>query len=82
MGDCYYYGHGVEQDFEKAAYWFEISAEQGYTRAQIILGNCYKLGAGVPQDNKKAKMWYDKAKENGEEFDEELLELMKEAFNS
>ena len=39
-------------------------------------------GRGVEQNFEKAKMWHDRAKENGEELDEELLQEMKEAFNS
>ena len=57
------------------------AAEQDNGCAQRNLGNCYLLGAGVPQDEEKAKMWHDKAKENGCEFDEELLQEMKKAFN-
>ena len=81
LGECYYYGHGVEQDFKKAVYWYTKAAEQNFGFAQKLLGNCYLLGSGVPQDNEKAKMWHDKAKENGCEFDEELLQEMKKTFN-
>lgn len=33
----YYNGDGVEQDYYKAVYWYEKSAEQGHTIAKEIL---------------------------------------------
>ena len=34
LGDCYFNGRGVPQDFSLALGWFEASANQGFTRAQ------------------------------------------------
>jgi len=36
-------------------------AEQGITKAQVIMGILYKYGKGVGQDYEKAKEWYEKA---------------------
>ena len=63
LGDCYYKGVGVAQDYEKAVYWYTKAAEQGYPYAQKKLGDCYYKGEGVAQDYEKAVYWYTKAAE-------------------
>lgn len=40
-------GSGVEQDYNKAAYWFEKSAEQGDADACEVLAQFYEIGLGV-----------------------------------
>lgn len=65
LGDRYYYGKGVEQDYEKAVYWYKLSAEQGVKLAQYNLAGCYELGRGVEQSIEKALEWYRKAAEKG-----------------
>ena len=37
MGLCYYNGYGIEQDYEKAIYWYEKAADQGHSGAAIQL---------------------------------------------
>ena len=32
IGDCYYFGNGVQQDYKQAVYWFRKAAEQGNPR--------------------------------------------------
>ena len=41
LGDCYYNGIGVEQDYAEAVKWYRKSAEQGHLVAQDNLGFCY-----------------------------------------
>lgn len=65
IGYCYYYGKGVEQNFENAVYWFQKAAEQGHAKAQYMLGNCYYDGKGVDKDNEEAFTWYRKAAGQG-----------------
>ena len=65
LGECYYYGWGVEQDYKQAVAWFIKAAEQGYAYAQCNLGVCYGYGQGVEQDNKQAVAWFIKAAEQG-----------------
>lgn len=36
LGDCYYYGLGVEQNYEEAVKWYRKSAEQGNEYAKKI----------------------------------------------
>ncbi len=57
LGNRYYYGRGVPQDFAEAVVWYRRAAEQGYSEAQFILGHMYADGQGVPQDHTLAQMW-------------------------
>ena len=66
LGDCYYFGRGVQQDYAKAVYWYEKSAEQGKAYAQNSLGVCYYFGRGVQQDYAQAVFWYEKSAEQGD----------------
>jgi len=65
LGQCYYYGHGVENDYEKAVYWLAKSAERGYFYAQYYLGQCYLYGRGVKKDTEKGVHWLAKSGEQG-----------------
>ncbi len=64
LGDCYYFGRGVEQNYEKAVEWYTEAAEQDNADAQYMLGCCYYFGEGVSQNYKTAVKWYTKAAEN------------------
>lgn len=37
LGNTYYYGEGVAQDYAQAVYWFQKAAEQGHSDAKKIL---------------------------------------------
>jgi TPR repeat protein len=50
LGDCFYAGRGVAQDYSQAAYWFGKAAEQGDAMAQYNLGSYYFNGHGVAQE--------------------------------
>ena len=43
----YYYGNGIEKDYEEAVKWFRTAAEQGDSEAQYKLGICYYYGYGI-----------------------------------
>lgn len=58
LGDRYYKGEDIEQDYEEAVTWFRKAAEQGLAEAQMKLGQCYYNGDGIPQDYKEAVKWY------------------------
>ena len=68
LGDCYYYGHGVQKDYTKAVEWYQKAANQGNATAQCNLGFCYYYGYGVQQDYKQAVEWYQKAANQGYAF--------------
>ena len=50
MGGVYRDGLMVEQDFEKAAYWYDLAAQQGNKYGLYNLGLFYQEGVGVEQD--------------------------------
>jgi TPR repeat protein len=66
LGNMYYKGKGVQQDFKQAAAWYQKAAEQGFAEAQINLGYMYDEGKGVQQDFKQAAAWYQKAADQGD----------------
>lgn len=53
-------------DQEKAAYWWNESAQNGYVPAFNKIGICYKKGIGVAKDMYKAIEWLKKGAEAGE----------------
>ena len=65
LGDCYYEGKGVSEDYEQAVFWYRKAAEQGYVKAQHDLGYCYQYGKGVEKDYEQAVYWYRKAADQG-----------------
>lgn len=65
LGNCYYAGNGVEQNYYEAVKWYRKAAEQGNASAQNNLGNCYYFGKGVEQNYYEAVKWYRKAAEQG-----------------
>ncbi|MDF7669978.1 tetratricopeptide repeat protein [Orbaceae bacterium ESL0721] len=54
LGVRYYNGYGVDINYEEAAKWFSLSADQGITMAQFNLGYMYTRGLGVKVDNNRA----------------------------
>lgn len=50
-------------NYKKAKYWFEKSAEQGHKFGEEHLASMYEHGYGVDRDIEKALYWYTKAAE-------------------
>ena len=65
LGNLYYHGAGVEQNYAEAFTWYQTSAEEGYAVAQCNLGDMYYDGEGVQQDYAEAIAWYRKSAEQG-----------------
>lgn len=63
LGECYFKGHGVEENLEQAVSWFRKAAEQGYPAAQYQLGRYYC--SGVEMNFGQAVSWFRKAAEQG-----------------
>ena len=61
LGDLYYYGEGVSQDFEQAKIYYEQAAAGGNDSALFSLGELYYYGEGVSQDYLQAKNYYEQA---------------------
>jgi len=60
--------YSQEGNVEKAIYWYEIAANNGYIQAQRTLGNLYSglLKSDVKKDFIKAEYWYKKALKNND----------------
>ena len=65
LGQMYYLGWGVSQDYEEARKWYRKAADQGHAEAQLLLGVMYDNGWGVLNDNVTAHMWFSVASANG-----------------
>ncbi|MBP3530171.1 MAG: SEL1-like repeat protein, partial [Thermoguttaceae bacterium] len=65
LGDCYYYGNGVEENNEKAVEWYRKAAEKDDAQGLLNLGVCYYNGEGVDENIDEAMSWYRKASAEG-----------------
>ncbi len=65
LGDRYYYGKNVKQNYAKAVEWYQKAAELGVELAQYNLAGCYEEGRGVAKDRTIALDWYKKAAAQG-----------------
>lgn len=64
LGDCYYEGRGVEQDYAAAVKWYQKAAGEN-AEAQYRLAVCYSAGWGVQEDPAEAVRWCRKSAEQG-----------------
>jgi hypothetical protein len=65
IGLFYSGGLGVPKDMAKAAYWYELAAQQGDPDAQYQTAGYYMAGQGVAKDPAKAAEWFRKSAEGG-----------------
>lgn len=75
-GYIYEKGIGIEQNYEKAYYYYTLAAETKYIKAMIKLGDWYKIGIFLNRNIDFAIKWYEKAaKEDDIEAIEKLIEI-------
>ena len=67
LGNMYYKGQGVLQDYKQAVKWYRLAADQGNAAAQFNLGVSYYKGQGVPKNYINAHMWINISASNGNE---------------
>ena len=65
MGRIYVYGQGVKTDYKKAAYYYNISAENNHAEAQCMYATMCHMGIGIQQDDDIAFKWYTKSANQG-----------------
>jgi uncharacterized protein len=53
-------------NYEEAAKWFRLAAEQGDVVAERYLGAMYANGQGIARDDREAVKWYGRAAEQGD----------------
>lgn len=73
LGNMYYQGQGVAQNYAEAAKWFRKAAEQGDAHGQYILGLMYVAEQGVAQDFAEGEKWLRKAADQGHKEAQEGL---------
>lgn len=73
IGELYYYGDGVEQDYAQAMAWYQKAAELGDAKAMNNIGALYYNGWGVRADRAQAKEWFQRAADAGNELAKENL---------
>lgn len=61
LGDMYRLGQGVNQNMEKAVFWYTKAAENDYLPSQKVLAVAYQQGLlGLSQNEELAKYWMEK----------------------
>ncbi|WP_180900641.1 SEL1-like repeat protein [Martelella soudanensis] len=65
IGLRYLDGLGFDQDFAKAAFWFDLAAERGSAPGAFQLGSLYEKGTGLGEDAGKAVALYREAADKG-----------------
>ena len=76
MGEVYYKGYGVLQNFEAAHAWLKLSADKGDAESLFLLGNMYMFGMGVKKDVVTAKQFFERAAKQGHAKAAESLKLI------
>ena len=66
LGECFFYGRGVSQDYAKAIHWYIQSSDRGDCSSQKKLADCYYLGQGTDRNLAKAAYRYEQAAEQGD----------------
>jgi TPR repeat protein len=61
LGDIYFRGEGVKQDYPAALEWYLKSAGQGNNHAQLAAGTMYAQGHGTEQNYAEANKWFRRA---------------------
>jgi hypothetical protein len=65
VGECYYYGRSINQNYKEAVKWYTLAAKQGHPVAQSDLGHMYDFGYGVEANFHEAAKWYNRSAEQG-----------------
>lgn len=65
LGDKYYSGNKIEQDYDLAMFYFRMAARFNYNKAQFYIGYMYEKAYGVARNYDNAIYWYKLAASNG-----------------
>lgn len=76
IGDGYFEGNGIEQDYEKAFEWYMKSAKQGHLEAIASVGLMYENGDIDEVNTTEAEKWYKKSADKGHASSQYLLALL------
>ncbi|MFN0291580.1 tetratricopeptide repeat protein [Pedobacter helvus] len=73
VGNCYYFGNGVEKNYVEALKWYHLAANKGNAQAMKRIADCYFMALGMERDVRTAYNWFLKSANNGES--EAMLQL-------
>lgn len=76
LGNMYFMGDGLPQDYAEAVRLYRLAADQGMAQAQTRLGFLYDQGEFVSLDDTEAVRWYRLAADQGYASAHTLLGLM------
>ncbi len=65
LGDLYFYGDAVSQDYGQAKYWYSAAANMGHPAAAERMGDLYFSGEAWEKDHAQAVNFYQIASQNG-----------------
>lgn len=82
LGDCYYYGFGVEIDLLFAYQYYKQAAELGSAVAAFALGSMYSGGKGVKKNYREAMKWMLIAQNRQHPKAKEFVSLLQDIVNS
>lgn len=68
IGRMYYLGIGAEQDYVKAAEWYEKAANQGNVEAMTLFASLCLTGTGTEENEMEAAKWLQKAADLGDTY--------------
>lgn len=80
MGEVYYKGYGVMQNFEAAHAWLKLSAAKEDAESLFLMGTMYQLGLGVQKDIPTAKQYFERAAKQGHSKAAESLKMLNVGF--
>jgi len=79
LGRYYLDGKGVEQDIEKALYWFRLSAENDtHGGSALHLAGEYEKGGALEMDISQAIYWYELAAQKNNPYAKSALRRLRE----
>ncbi len=76
IGKMYAMGYGADQDYRKAAGWYEKAAAEGNPFAAYALGCLYRRGQGVERDEARAIAYFQAAAARGNEYAQRMLDTL------
>jgi len=76
----YLQGEHVEQNYQKALYFFQLAAEQGDSSAQYLIGTMHEEGLGVDKNQREAILWYQLSAKRGHQGARDALRRIRYGF--
>lgn len=74
LGDMYYSGEGIMQNYALALKWYSAAAEHGDADSQSMIAYMYRYGEGTAKNLAEAVKWYRVAAEQGDSESREALD--------